>query len=171
MRRARAAAAAPSRIGLAIAIGSLGLGLALVFAATQPAHARELRVGVLDCIAGPGGGIIVMTTESLTCTFHPTNGVSQTYIGTVKKFGLDIGITGGTVIAWAVLADQDNYDPQALAGNYVGVSADASIGLGAGANALLGGSSRSFVLQPISVQGEVGVDIALGITDMDLVRA
>ncbi len=164
-------AAILSRPGHAMPIAAVGLGLALTLAlAPAPARAEHLKVGVLDCVAGPSGGIVVMTEQSLACTFQPTAGSPQTYVGNVRKFGLDIGVTGGTVITWVVFAEQDNFDPGALAGDYVGVSADASLGIGVGVDVLLGGSDRSFVLQPISVQGEVGVDIAVGITDLELVR-
>lgn len=150
---------------------ALVIGLAAILALVAgPARADHIEVGVLGCVAGPSGGIIVMTEQQLACTFQPTSGPSQTYVGTVRKFGLDVGVTGGTVISWAVIAEEGDFDPGALAGEYLGVSADASLGAGAGVNVLLGGSNQAFVLQPVSIQGDIGVEIAVGITDLELIH-
>ena len=149
-----------------------GLTLAMVVATSGAAFAAKLEVGSLACTAGASGGVIVMTEQKLDCVFQPSDGSEpQQYVGEVRKFGLDIGVTGGTQIQWLVLADEADWDPAALGGNYVGVSADASLGIGAGVNVLLGGTDGSIVLQPVSVQEEVGLDIAVGITDLQLTPA
>lgn len=120
---------------------------------------------------GPGGGVIVMTQQPLNFTFYPPEGPNENYTGHVRKVGADIGVTGSTVITWAVLDEQANSNPEGLAGTYAGISADAALGLGMGVNVLLGGSDRSFILTPISAQGELGLDVALGITEIELVRS
>jgi hypothetical protein len=56
----------------------------------------------------------------------------------------------------------------ALAGEYVGASGDIGLGVGVGANILVGGSARSFALQPLSLQGSVAVNFALGLSALHL---
>lgn len=144
--------------------------LGLTIAAGGAAAADGLKIGVLQCAVHEGVGLIVMEEERMTCTFTPASGSPEKYTGHIRKFGLDVGVTAGTVIVWGVIAADPAYKPGSLAGKYVGISAEASVGLGVGANALLGGSEKSIALQPVSVQGQVGLDIAIGITDMDLER-
>ena len=67
--------------------------------------------------------------------------------------GINIGISAGGVLGWAVFAPTTGLPAGALAGEYVGASGDLGIGLGAGANVLIGGSARTVALQPISLEG------------------
>jgi hypothetical protein len=94
--------------------------------------------------------------------------VVQQYTATEGRIGLDIGITASTVMVWAVFAPSANLQPGALAGRYAGVSGDIALGLGVGANALIGGSSRSIALQPLSLEGQIGVSVAAGVTGLTL---
>jgi hypothetical protein len=142
-------------------IGSFGFGSA-------PASAAMVRAGVLDCTVEGGIGFIIGSSKRLTCTYRPEHGRPQLYAGRISKFGLDVGFTGRTVIVWAVLTSQVGFPFGALAGHYGGVSAEASIGLGVGANALIGGTGRAFVLQPFSVQAQTGINVAAGITGLSL---
>jgi hypothetical protein len=98
----------------------------------------------------------------------PERGRPQLYAGRISKLGLDIGITGRTVIIWGVLTSQVGVRYGALAGSYGGVSAEATLGVGLGANALIGGTGRAFVLQPFSVQAQTGLNLAAGITGLTL---
>jgi hypothetical protein len=143
--------------------------LAAIVASPASAHAR-VEIGLLDCVVEGGTGFVVGSTKELSCIFAPAGGrPPEPYFGVVKKFGLDIGRTDATYIKWGVLAPTlDSYAPGALAGNYVGVSAEATAGLGVGANALLGGSGETFVLQPVSVQTQEGLNLALGFTSIEL---
>jgi hypothetical protein len=138
--------------------------------APGPAAAQtRAEIGTLDCFVEGGAGFIIGSTKDLSCTYTPASGIPETYFGVVQKFGLDIGVTGATYIKWAVLAaTSDLYAPGALAGNYVGVGAEATIGVGLGANALVGGSNESFVLQPLSVQAQQGLNLAAGFTAFEL---
>lgn len=145
------------------------LALGIVASGSMPA-AAAVKLGLLECRVKEGIGLIIMEEQPLSCTFSPDGGRPETYRGDIRKFGLDVGVTAGTVIVWAVFAAQTGYVPGSLAGKYVGISAEASVGFGVGANALLGGSNKSIALQPVSVQGQVGLDIAVGITDIDLVQ-
>jgi hypothetical protein len=155
-----------SKLKITFAIVTALFLSALVPAA--PASAAMIRAGVLECTVAPGIGLIVLSSKQLTCTYRPDRGRPQLYAGRITKVGLDIGVTGRTVIVWAVFTSQVGFPFGALAGSYAGVSAEASVGLGVGANALIGGTGRSFVLQPFSVQAQTGLNLAAGITSLTL---
>ena len=133
---------------------------------------NQTRVGVLECRVGAGVGMIITSSKALSCRFRPARGggVRDRYVGTVRRFGLDIGATGAGAIVWAVFAPT-SLRRGALAGTYVGASAAATVGAGLGANVLVGGSNRTISLQPISVQAQTGLNIAAGGGEIDLVRA
>ena len=139
-------------------------------AASLPAAAAS-KIGVLECDVEGGMGLIFSSQKQLFCTFNPDNGPPEHYTGSIRKFGLDIGVTAKTVIIWGVLAEHSGYPAGVLAGHYGGVSAEASVGVGAGANALIGGSGSSVILQPVSVQGQTGLNLAVGVTSLDLEAA
>ena len=136
-----------------------------------PAAAQSgIEIGLLDCVVEGGAGFIIGSTKDLSCTFHPAGDEApEPYFGVVRKFGLDVGVTGATYIKWGVLAPSSQaYAPGALAGDYVGVSAEATAGVGLGANALIGGSGDTFTLQPISVQAQEGLNLAVGFSSFQL---
>jgi Protein of unknown function (DUF992) len=150
---------------------ALALTAAGVIGSSQAFAVDRVEIGILDCTVAGGSGFIFGSTKDLSCTFNPADGgrAEETYTGSIKKFGVDIGKTEQGVIKWGVLAPtQDDYPPGALAGNYGGVSGEATVGVGVGANALVGGSSETIVLQPISVQVQEGLNIALGIAQLQL---
>ena len=148
------------------AIVAAVIGLGAVGASEAQAQAR-VEVGVLTCTVRGGAGFIVGSTKDLHCRFNRP-GRDEHYRGTINKLGLDIGVTQQTAIAWAVLAPTSRLPPRSLNGSYGGVSAEATIGLGVGANALLGGSNKSIILQPLSVQAQQGLNIAAGIASLQL---
>jgi Protein of unknown function (DUF992) len=151
------------------AIGT-ALGAAAVAATTfiaAPQAATRVEVGVLTCIAASSTGYIVGSTRTLRCRFN-RSGREEYYTGIIRKFGLDIGTTRQAQIAWAVLAPTAHLPQRSLTGSYGGVSAEATVGVGLGANVLLGGSSKSIVLQPISVQSQQGLNVAAGIASLTL---
>ena len=137
----------------------------------EPAAAQEqsrLNIGRLVCRAGPGIGALVASRRRLTCLFRATDGHVERYAGSVTRFGLDVGATAGGVMSWAVLTRTRGLRRGALAGHYVGLSGDASIGLGGGAKALVGGTRRAVVLQPVSFVAQVGVNLAIGVAGLSL---
>jgi hypothetical protein len=136
-------------------------------AAPQAQAQARVEVGVLTCTVRGGAGFIVGSTKDLRCRFNKS-GRDEFYRGTISKFGIDIGTTKQTSIAWAVLAPTAQLPPGSLNGNYGGVSAEATVGLGVGANALIGGSSKNIILQPLSVQAQQGLNIAAGIAALSL---
>ncbi len=140
---------------------------ALAAFATHATAQNRVEVGVLTCSAGSSTGYIVGSTRELRCRFNRP-GRDENYRGSINKFGLDIGSTQAATISWAVLAPTNTIPSRALTGTYGGVSAEATVGLGVGANALIGGSDRSIVLQPLSVQAQKGLNIAAGVSQLQL---
>jgi hypothetical protein len=144
---------------------------AAVVAMTTAAAAQQQsnsQVGMLRCRTSASLGLIIGSHQQLACTFSPDNGPPETYSGYINRLGLDIGFTAGGLMAWGVIAHTAGVPRGALAGEYVGASGDIAIGLGVGGNALVGGTGRAFALQPLSVEGEVGVNLALGVAGLTL---
>jgi hypothetical protein len=147
---------------------------AVVIIGLAPALAQQTRTrtGTLVCDVSAGVGLILGSQREIACSFTPTSGsASETYIGRITRFGLDIGVTGGGELVWAVFAPTDRFSPAQLAGTYVGAGAEATAGLGLGANVLLGGSQDTVALQPLSIQGQTGVNLAVGVTGIEIARA
>jgi hypothetical protein len=148
----------------------LGLVAAtLVLAAAPAASAQErVKVGALRCEVSAGLGLIVTSSKDIACAFTSTRGWRERYYGKILKFGLDIGATERGVLIWDVFAPTSGRLHHALAGDYSGVGASVTVGAGLGANALVGGSDRSFALQPLSVQGQTGLALAAGVESLSL---
>ena len=132
------------------------------------AQAQIVQVGNLTCQVAPGAGFVVGSRKETTCTFQNVAGELEIYDGAITKIGLDIGITDGATIVWSVLAPSGRIVRGALAGTYVGVTAEATIGAGVGANALVGGFHRSITLQPLSASAQTGVSLAAGVAGLTL---
>ena len=145
---------------------------ATLVALTGPASAQTstwTQTGMLSCKLNPSIGFIIVGHQSMECRFVPSMpGPPQFYEGALNTVGIDIGIIGGGALAWGVLAPTAGVPAGALAGTYVGASGDVALGLGVGANVLVGGSNRSFALQPVSVEGSVALDVTLGLSALQL---
>lgn len=141
-----------------------------VLLATVPAQAQsKAKVGMLTCKTAPSVGLIVGSRQRMECVFASETGPQrETYAGAITRVGLDVGISAGGVLAWAVFAPTAALPHGALRGNYVGASGDISLGVGAGANVLVGGSRNTISLQPLSLEGQVGVNLALGVANLSL---
>jgi hypothetical protein len=155
--------------GLKTALAA-GAMLAAGALATPAAAQTHVKIGLLTCATGPTIGLIIASTEKARCTFHPDVGDNENYSGHIRKFGLEVGVEAGSVIVWAVFSPQQGYAPGSLAGVYVGATAEASLVVGLGANVLIGGSQKQFALQPLSVQAQAGVNIAVGVGELDLTK-
>jgi hypothetical protein len=131
-----------------------------------------VNVGSLTCTVAGGVGFIFGSSKDLTCLFNRTNGVAERYTGSVKKFGVDIGFTKEAQIVWLVFAP-GGIGAGALSGAYAGATGSATVGVGAGvgANVLVGGSNKQVSLQPVSVEGSVGLNVAAGIAEVELRHA
>jgi hypothetical protein len=149
----------------------LAFGSTVAFVGQASAQQRA-KVGTLQCNLAPSVGLIVVERQRLSCLYTPDGPwPPEHYFGHVTTVGLDVGVNGGGRMTWAVFAPVAGRYRGALGGSYVGVSADASVGVGLGANALLGGSRRSFALQPVSVEANTGLDITAGVSSLRLHRA
>ena len=133
----------------------------------RPPSQSGVNVGSLSCRVAGGVGFIFGSSKNLTCLFVRPNGVADRYSGTIKKFGVDIGFTSEAQMVWLVFAPGD-IAPGALTGSYGGATASATAGVGAGANVLIGVTSRQIALQPVSVEGSIGLNVAAGIGEVDL---
>jgi len=125
------------------------------------------NVGTLTCNVAGGIGFIFGSSKELSCLFARTDGIAERYTGAVKKFGVDIGFTKEAQIVWLVFAP-GSIAPGSIAGGYGGATASATVGVGVGANVLVGGSNRQITLQPVSVEGSVGLNVAAGIGEIEL---
>lgn len=144
-----------------------GAALALAVSSAAVADGR-VQVGVLECRGGASVGFIVGSVTNLACVLRADNLPPDYYVAQIRKVGLDLGITEQSSLAWAVFAPTNQVGPGDLSGNYAGVQGSATLGVGLGGNALVGGSNNSFALQPLSVQGQVGLSVAAGIADLTL---
>jgi hypothetical protein len=127
-----------------------------------------VRAGILQCQGGQNVGFVVGSVTSLECVFQSEGRRPEPYIATVRRYGLDIGFTEQTKFSWAVNAPTGRVGRGDLAGNYGGVGANASVGVGGGGNFLVGGPQNSYALQPVSVQGQTGLNVAAGVADIEL---
>lgn len=169
-------------IALALAAGSLAMaGMTVAEAADitanrayQEEDARNgVKIGYLDCDIGGGVGYVIGSAKEVDCTFHSTVGRARSdhYTGAIKKLGADLGFTTQSRLIWAVFAPTAGYHHGSLSGLYLGATAEATIGAGVGANVLFGGTAGSIHLQPISVTGQIGLNVAATGTSMTLASA
>ncbi len=128
----------------------------------------RVQAGILQCRGAPTTSFIVGSVHELGCVFQSDRGRRYRYSGVVRHVGLDLGFTEQSALAWAVFAPTRRIGPGALSGNYGGVTAGAAIGVGASANALVGGSNSELALQPLSFEGQTGLNLALGLAGLEL---
>jgi hypothetical protein len=158
------------RIRLMMGAAVLAAG-ALAFAGTADAAPHGVKVGSLTCNVASGWGFVFGSSKDLHCTFRPNSHTSEHYTGTISKFGVDIGYTDGGVLVWGVFAPASDVRAGALAGDYAGATASATVGVGLGANVLIGGLDKSIALQPLSVEGNRGLNVAAGVGAISLTAA
>lgn len=145
-----------------------GAALAGALTLAGQASADGVKIGTLSCHESSGFGFIFGSSRSVRCVYSGSSGHVERYTGNISKFGVDIGYQGSAVILWDVIAPHSGMRSGALAGSYGGVTGSAAVGVGAGANVLVGGFDRSFSLQPVSIQGDTGLNVAAGIGAMTL---
>jgi len=141
---------------------------AIALAAPAEAGVHGVKVGTLTCGVASGWGFVVGSSKDLRCVFRQSNRHAVHYEGTISKIGVDVGYTEGGVLVWGVIAPTSDMRADALDGDYVGVSAGATVGVGVGANVLVGGFDKSVSLQPLSVSGNEGLNVAAGVGSISL---
>ena len=148
---------------------AIALAFGMMCSVNEASAQSRIKIGMLRCNLAPTVGLIVMSRQRLSCTYTPEGPwPPETYFGHFTTVGLDLGVNGGGRMIWAVLAPVNGHYRGALAGSYIGASADVALGAGLGANALIGGLRRSFALQPLSLEANTGVDIAAGVSRLRL---
>jgi hypothetical protein len=148
-------------------VGAALMGLTICMPAQAQRPTWE-QSGSLNCDVSAGIGFVVGSQRTVNCLFTPSyQAPPEQYVGTITKIGLDIGVTTGGQLVWGVLQSTSRRRG-ALAGSYAGASAEATVGAGLGANVLVGGNDRSIALQPLSVQGQIGLNVAAGIAEIAL---
>ena len=147
-----------------LTIAAAALAASFASANAMPAY----HAGVLECRGGQNVGFIVGSVANLECVFQSPGRRPEAYVATVRRIGLDLGVTAQTQFTWAVNAPNTRLGYGELAGTYGGVGANASIGIGGGGNFLVGGPRNAYALQPISVQGQTGLNVAAGIAGLEL---
>jgi len=152
--------------GVVAAVIAAGAGM--LFTAPASAQVRRVEAGVLACRGSSSVSFFIGSRRTLACTFKTRRGPAYTYQGSISRWGVDLGVTGRNVLVWTVLAPSRGVKSSDLDGNYVGVSGSVALGLGVGGNVLVGGSQNTVALQPVSVEGQTGVNIALGVGDLRL---
>jgi hypothetical protein len=146
-----------------------GVATTIFIASFASANAQErVQIGVLECEGGQNVGFVVGSVTSLQCVFQGEGRRPEGYVATIHRFGVDLGFTQQTKFSWAAYGPTNQIGRGGLAGHYGGVGANASVGVGFGGNFLLGGAANSYVLQPVSVQGQTGLNVAAGVADIDL---
>jgi Protein of unknown function (DUF992) len=150
------------------ALAAMAVAVVVVMPAPGMAQAGQVKAGTLTCDISGGIGLIITSHKDVTCMFTPSQpGPREVYVGGINKFGLDLGATAGGEMVWAVYAPATGRFG-ALAGSYSGATAEATVGAGLGANVLVGGSNRTIALQPLSVQGQAGLNVAAGVAELTL---
>jgi hypothetical protein len=152
-----------SRLTMAAVLAAAGIA-----AFGAQVQAAGVQAGILTCNVASGWGFIIGSSRNLNCVYSPASRPPERYTGSVSKFGVDIGYQQSGVIVWSVVAPTAQLSPGSLAGTYGGVTGSASVGIGAGANVLVGGSGNTIALQPVSIEGTTGLNVAAGIAAITL---
>lgn len=155
------------KILAAVTVGAFALATPAL-AKAKPKSEGGVKVGTLSCNVESGWGFVFGSSKDLHCTYTPDKGKPARYTGSINKFGVDVGYSEGGVMLWVVVAPTSDVGPDALEGDYGGATAGASVGIGGSANALLGGFDKSIALQPLSLEGHKGLNLAAGIAGVEL---
>jgi hypothetical protein len=144
--------------------------VAALAASMSTAKAQSaVESGALDCRGRTTSYILASATE-LECLYTPAIGARPVpYSAQMHLIGVDVGFNQSVQMHWRVFAPTQKLGPGDLAGHYVGASANATVIVGVGANALFGGSNNTIALQPLGFQGQIGLSAAGGISSLDLV--
>jgi len=128
---------------------------------------QGVNAGTLSCTVAGGSGVIFRSSKTLSCIFARPDGLAERYEGEINRFGVDIGFTKDAQVIWLVFAP-GVVAPGALDGSYAGATVQAALGVGMGSNVLVGGSNKQISLQPVSVAGTEGLNMAGGLAEISL---
>ena len=159
-----------NRIRRSVAAAAVIAAASMAGGSAQAAEAG-VKAGFLTCQVASGWGFVLGSSRALKCEYSAGPKVSEHYAGTITKFGVDIGYLSAAVIVWAVVAPTATVESGALAGDYAGATGSAAVVGGVGANVLVGGSGNHIELQPVSLEGQTGLNVAGGIAELHLTVA
>ena len=151
-----------------IGVGAITTAIFLCASSVQAQEKATVRAGYLTCHVASGWGFVFGSSRDVKCAYARDKDYTEYYTGSITKFGADIGYLSSAVMLWAVVAPTSSLDPGALAGHYGGATASVALGVGAGANVLVGGFKKSIALQPVSIEGQNGLNVAAGIAQLSL---
>lgn len=140
---------------------------AMMFGLAATPASADVKIGTLSCDVEPGYGFVIGSHKEMSCTFYGMDGTQVDYVGSIGKLGIDIGFTSATHILWAVIAPGAG-SADSLSGSYTGANVEGTVGFGVGANVLVGGMHKSINLQPVSVQGQAGLNVAAAVSSIKL---
>jgi hypothetical protein len=155
-----------SRLRNALLAVVLAGATALPLASTAQA---AVKTGVLTCRVAAGVGLLFGSRRNVECDFRSSRGNIEKYTGRITRVGLDVGVTRNSVIVWNVFEPTRRHGD--LSGRYTGATAQATVGVGLGANVLVGGGENSIALQPLSISAQTGLNLAAGVSSLHLTRA
>jgi hypothetical protein len=147
----------------------VGAASAIFLASFATANAQQrVQAGVLHCHGGPSVGQILSSVTEFDCVFESRGRRPEGYVATVRRFGVELGATRETQLGWRVYAPTVQVGAGDLSGRYGGVGGNVAVGVGGGSNFLIGGSENSFALQPLSLQGQTGLNVSGGAVSLEL---
>ena len=140
------------------------------FAALLPAipASADIRTGKLICTVAAGTGYVVISEKALTCRYDSVDGRHEYYVGSINKYGIDLGYTIGGTLIWAVF--EPAIRTGGLTGVYSGGTSEFTLGVGIGASALIGGGDGGVTLQPVSINAQAGLNVAAAVAGMSLTQ-
>src|SRR5260370_1561381 len=116
------------RRSLLLAAAVLGMLASSIAGAYAQAPMQRVQVGVLECRGGASVGFIVGSVTNLGCVLRVDGMPEDRYIATIRKVGLDLGITHESALAWGLFAPVARLGPGDLAGDYAGAQGSATLG-------------------------------------------
>ena len=143
------------------------LALAGLIGMHEPAAAQTggPPTGRLSCTVGNNFAAIAKSQRPTDCRFRPRRGPMQHYTGIVRSFGLDLGAIRTATMGWRVYGPYARAPLGALSGQYKSSSTATPSTPG---SALVGGKDNEATLLPLPLQGSRGINVAIGVTELEL---
>jgi hypothetical protein len=158
--------------GVGRILAAAAVAAALTMTAMGEARAdNSVKAGFLQCSVGEGMSQFITSTRKVDCTYDNVSGGTERYTGEIRVWGIDLTYVDHAILGWAVFAPSYGANAGELAGEYGGAKASVAIGVGVGANVLVGGFNNSITLQPVSLEGIVGSGVSVGIAHLTLTAA
>jgi len=139
------------------------------------AHAQQFLtktkyyIGTLNCNVSGSVGLIFGSSKDLSCVFVTTAGATESYQGSITKFGIDIGFTKAAHVLWHVYSLGTDRGAGALSGQFAGGQQSLAAGASAGTAGLFGGRNNEIVLESMAFADKnAGLNFADGVAEITL---